>query len=421
MSSLNLLGYTTRVETPFVKVTIGNYTFGVYENKNLERGEDSLGGYMLQKVKYPNYIQSLNITKINGKVNKYTLSISYPITPNSDPNFFEKVFSSVSSTRRIIFSYGDLSAPTYIYKNEQAIITSITSQFNIAGSRIDYSISAVSSAVLASSGAWQFPARSNKKPSELITEILYNDIYGLLEVFPGMKNRNQVETRGLISGDDKAKNILAKNNVSALDYLSYLVSCMSGTGDGSLQQETIYALIVIDDTTGDFEGPYFKVVPVTKKTDDLQTYEIDIGYPSQNIVLAFGIENNLTYSLFYNYHQSINDAEYTQRINDQGQLIEVYSPVISSGNNNFVTSESDKTWWTKATEYPINATITLKGLLRPALLMSRVRLNVYYFGRKHISSGLYIITAQEDQINFNGYRTTLKITRISPDNSEFIS
>ena len=69
MSSLNLLGYTTRVETPFVKVTIGNYTFGVYENKNLERGEDSLGGYMLQKVKYPNYIQSLNITKINGKVN----------------------------------------------------------------------------------------------------------------------------------------------------------------------------------------------------------------------------------------------------------------------------------------------------------------------------------------------------------------
>jgi hypothetical protein len=39
MSSLNLLGYTTRVETPFVQVTIGEYTFGVYENRDLQSEE----------------------------------------------------------------------------------------------------------------------------------------------------------------------------------------------------------------------------------------------------------------------------------------------------------------------------------------------------------------------------------------------
>jgi hypothetical protein len=419
MSSLNLLGYTTRVETPFVQVTIGEYTFGVYENRDLQSGRDSLGVFRLQKVKYPNFVQSLNITKINGRVNKYTLLLSYAITQDNDPNFFEKVFSSVSNSRKIVFSYGDLSAPTFIYGNEEAIITSITSQFNARGANIDYTISAVSSSILASSGSHIFTGRI-AKPSDVIKEMLYAPKYGLLEVFPGMRNRSLIETKGLIASNDKAVNLLGKVNISALEYLNYLVSCMSVDGSNTLQKNSVYSLVIVDDTSGDFEGPYFKVVMVSKLTDDLQTYEIDIGYPSQNIVLAFGIENNLTYSLFYNYQRKVNDAEFTQRIDDRGNLVEVYSPIIATGNRNLTVGESDKTWWTKVTEYPITASITLKGLLRPALLMTRVRLNVFYFGRKHISSGLYIVTAQEDQIDFNGYRTTLKITRISPDNSEFI-
>ena len=72
-------------------------------------------------------------------------------------------------------------------------------------------------------------------------------------------------------------------------------------------------------------------------------------------------------------------------------------------------------YWTKITEYPISAVITLKGLLRPAILMTRVRLNVYFFGKKHISSGLYIVTKQVDRIDMNGYRTTLNLTRIRGD------
>jgi hypothetical protein len=419
MSSVNLLGYTTRVETPFVKVTIGEYTFGVYENRDLQRGQDSMGVYRLQKVKFPNFIQSLNITKINGKVNRYTLSIHYAITQDNDPNFFEKVFSSVSNTRKIVFSYGDLSAPSYIYRDEQAIITSITSQLNAASARIEYTVSAVSSAILASSGAWTFRGRT-AKPSDVIKEILYEPRYGLLEVFPGMRNRALVETLGLIASNDKAVRLNTKTRMSALDYLNFLVSSMSIDGSFSLQKTTIYSLVIIDDTSGDFEGPYFKVVPVNKLADDLQTYEIDVGYPSQNIVTAFNVDNNLTYSLFFDYQQSINDAEYTQRIDDNGNLVEVYAPILAANTETFTVAESDRTWWTKATEYPITASITLKGLLRPAILMTRVRVNVYYYGKKHITSGLYIITAQEDQIDSNGYRTTLRITRISPDNSEFI-
>ena len=88
-------------------------------------------------------------------------------------------------------------------------------------------------------------------------------------------------------------------------------------------------------------------------------------------------------------------------------------------NDKHITRPQDITWWSKITEYPISATITIKGLLRPALLMEYVNLNVLFFGKKHIASGIYIITKQVDSINGSGCRTTLNLTRIdSPDSME---
>ena len=84
--------------------------------------------------------------------------------------------------------------------------------------------------------------------------------------------------------------------------------------------------------------------------------------------------------------------------------------------NKFKTDANDQVWWTKATQFPINATIQIQGLLRPATLMQYVRLNVIFpGGNKHLSSGLYIVTRQVDNINQNGYATTLGLTRIKGD------
>ena len=69
------------------------------------------------------------------------------------------------------------------------------------------------------------------------------------------------------------------------------------------------------------------------------------------------------------------------------------------------------------TEFPITATLTIKGLMRPSMLMSKVRINSYFYGIKHVSSGLYIITRQEDSVDGNGYKTTLSLTRIGADNT----
>jgi len=144
----SLLASGARVQVPWIKVTIGKYTFGVYSRTEIGKRDDQGFYYTAYNVQYPNYVQSLDITKINGQVNQYTLSIRYAVKQTDDPNFFEKVFSSVSKTREIIFSYGDMNMPTYIYKEEKAIITKITSRFNLQGGVIEYTVNAVSSAAL---------------------------------------------------------------------------------------------------------------------------------------------------------------------------------------------------------------------------------------------------------------------------------
>lgn len=47
--------------------------------------------------------------------------------------------------------------------------------------------------------------------------------------------------------------------------------------------------------------------------------------------------------------------------------------------------------------------------------MSYVKLNVYYFGKKHINSGTYVITQQVDDVSFGGFKTTLSLVRIAGD------
>ena len=62
----------------------------------------------------------------------------------------------------------------------------------------------------------------------------------------------------------------------------------------------------------------------------------------------------------------------------------------------------------------------IKGLIRPVMLMTYLRVNAMFYGQKHISSGLYIITKQEDTVDKAGYRTTLSLMRVAGDNDVFI-
>lgn len=414
MSNISLLGSTTRIQTPFIRVTIGNYTFGVHDRQNRSNYKDSKNFYISDRFEYPNYIQSLSIKKVNGQVNTYTLDLVYPITQSDDPNFFEKVLSSVSKTRKIIFSYGDMSLPTFVYKNEEAIITNVATQFNIQSSSISYSITAVSAAALAKSGSYTFINKSPKKPSDEIKRILYNSLYGLQDIFYGMNNKELVEQYNLIAGDDKVVQLESKTNISILDYLTYLVSCMVPSSSDSTQvkQQDIYIMTVVDDTSGVFGGPYFRIVKNTSNIDNTNAYDIDIGFATKDIVTGFSIDNSENYSILYNWQEELNSEKYSNRINNSGEWYKAFAPTVSSKNDNYLTRTSDKVWWTKVTSYPISATLTIKGLLRPAILMTHVRVNILFYGNKHINSGLYVVTQQVDRVDSNGYSTTLSITRI---------
>lgn len=419
MASIDLLSTTNRVEAPIVIATIANYSFGAY-NKTNRSTSDSNGVYIANSsvINYPNFIQSLRVKKINGTVNTYTLVLKYAIRQGDDPNLIEKILSKVSIDRKITFTYGDCSIPSFMYKEEEAIITDVKSSFDAAGSSIQYTITAVSQMIKASAGSFNFPKRV-AKPSDVIKELLYNSQYGLLEVFPGMVNKQKVLASGLIASDDKKVELQGQMGVSILSYLKYLVSCMSSlTNDNSIIKNSQYNLIVMDEVSEQWDGAYFKVIKIDgtlKNINSLDTYEIDVGFIGQNIVTNFTIDDDQTYSILYNYSNQISQSEYVYKINDEGNWETIYSPTVTNSRSLLKTTEAEKTWWTNVTQYPLNATLTIKGLLKPAILMTYVKLNVLFYGKKHISSGYYVVTEQTDSVDSNGFRTTLKLLRIKGD------
>jgi hypothetical protein len=420
MSDLNrnrsLLSSQARIQVPWVKVTIGDYTFGIFDDKTKAWGKTQNGFYTPFSIQYPKYIKSLQVLKINGQVNKYTLEISYPITQFDDPNFFEKVFSSVSRSRKIIFTYGDAQTPAYVYKDEEAIITNVQQVFNLQGSTINYTVSAVSSAALTTDGSITKPAPGHKvKPSDEIKK-LFRSNKSLQNTFTGMKAS---DLDFLIAGDDMPVMLESRQNISAIDYLNYLAGCMIPAGSGAGLSKDIYVLTIYDDsiTSADRsmskKGPYFKVTKVSTVMEHGDAYEIDVGINTSTIVRSFTIEKNENYSIYYEYQNLAHPENYVRRINGDGLWEDVYAPTSMAKPDKYKTDPSDQVWWTKATQFPINATIQVQGLLRPATLMQYVRLNVIFpGGNKHLSSGLYIVTKQVDVINENGYATTLNLTRI---------
>ena len=259
------------------------------------------------------------------------------------------------------------------------------------------------------------PSSRRIQPSAVIIELLNNKSYGLHNLFPGMLHKDPSR---FVATDDQIVHIEAKPSITLLDYINYLVSCMVFTGDNSTQLKTsCYFWSTFDDFTGEFGGTYFKVQRVSVNTPTLSynTYEIDIGYPTSNYIVNFTINNDDSWSLLYNYSKDISLPEYTYHIDDNGNMVSTESSMVTASSSTYTTNEATRNWWSLVTQFPITATLTMKGLLRPAMLMSYVKLNVYFYGHKHVSSGLYVINKQQDSIRSSGYRTTLSLIRVGGD------
>jgi hypothetical protein len=122
---MKLLSTTSRIEAPFITVVIGGYAFGKYSSK-VEKVVNPIDGFTRRVIEYfPNFLTAVNITKVNGTVNTYTIKLDYAVRAGDDPNKIDKILSSASATRKLTISYGDYNSPTFIYKDEEAIITKV--------------------------------------------------------------------------------------------------------------------------------------------------------------------------------------------------------------------------------------------------------------------------------------------------------
>ena len=404
----NLTSIPTLVQAPFVIATIGGVTFGSYT-----------GNYRTSAT-YPNYMQSLSINKVNGTVNTYNLNFHYQVMTGQDPNLLDKIFSRATRDRRVILQYGDWLAPNYIYKEEQCIITNVTSRLNMTTSSIDYTIQCTSDAIGLNSTLFNFPARE-AKGSDVLLQTLNNNKYGLKQVFTGMQNTSQVLSNNLIATNDKVVSLLPQNNVSVLSYLNYVVGSMTSSKDsatGGLSTSK-YFLTVHDDYSNNLGGTYFRVDEVSNDVSTYtgtDTYELDINYPQDNFVTEFTINNDQSWAILYEYAGEAKQEEYTYNIRDDGVIETLKSPSLLTSDITNSQSAYKTQWWTYMTEFPITASLTIKGLTRPSMLMSYVKLNVLFAGgQRHISSGTYIITQQTDTINTSGYTTTLSLLRVGGD------
>ena len=210
--------------------------------------------------------------------------------------------------------------------------------------------------------------------------------------------------------------------MSVLDYLSLLVNSMTSIDEvstASLTGSTRYMMAILDDVGGEYGGPIVKVVKISRNasTENIPSaYEIDIGAPAQSTpVVDFQIRDNQAYAMQLKFTEELRQPTDQYRIDDTGKLSRVYAPLVSQSGQSRLTYPWDKTWWTQVTQYPIKATLRVRGLLKPALLMSYLRVNTWFYGRKHLSSGLYVITKQRDSISGNGFATELDLLRVGGD------
>jgi hypothetical protein len=404
----NLVSIPTLVQSPFIIANIGGVTFGTFS-----------GNYRTNAT-YPNYMESMSVTKVNGTVNTYTLNFHYQVATGQDPNLLDKIFSRATKDRRIILQYGDWMAPNYIYKEEQCIITNVTTRLNMSSSSLDYTLQCTSDAIGLNSTQFNFPSR-NAKPSDVILQLLSNSKYGLKDVFTGMRNKNSVLAKNLIASNDKKVQMVAQNNTTILNYLNYLVGCMvdNKTPEENKLSTSKYFLTINDDYTNDLGGTYFKVSEVSADAavyNATDTYELDINYPGDNFVTEFSLNNDQSWAILYEYAGDVKQEEYTYNIRDDGTIETLSSPSLLTSSLTNGKSAYKSQWWSYMTEFPITATLTLKGLTRPSMLMTYVKLNVWFAGgQKHISSGTYIITKQTDSITSAGYTTTLTLLRVGGD------
>ena len=394
VSSTNLPVLSVAVEAPYFELDIGGVKFGGYHNN-----------------KIPNYVRSMTIKKVNGSINEYSISLIHQVRPGDNPNYIDNILSA-TGYNYITVKYGDASTGQ-IFNDYKALITNVAQTFDFTNCNIIYNISATSIAAESAATRYNF-SEFTGKVSDRIRWLLYESATNLIDVFPGMSNRYEVEKQGLIPVNDAIVTIGSQVSVTAVNYLLTLVERMenSSTSVDAETTKSIYRLTVQDST----RGSTFKINEITSNVSSVPfMYEVNVGYPDDNFVLNFNVNDNFAYAVTLEGAKKI--VKYDYELNALGNLDRQRVPA-------YYQEEEDKlgfrNLWSSLTRFPVNATLTVRGLLQDSLLMQYIKVNCIMYGAKRISSGVYIVTEQTDNIGNGVYSTTLSLLRVAGDN-EYIT
>ena len=376
------------VEAPFVEVTIGGHKFGVFENNN-------------RFDKYPNYIESLNVKKTNASMNEYTINLVHQVRPGGNPNFIDELLSK-NGYDKITIRYGDANSNVE-FIDSNALLIGASVSFDFTSSNIRYTLSTTSSAISIASHKRNF-AKVVNKPSNVIRDLLYKDSNeDLLNAFPRMRDKNFVEKNNLIPTNDTTVEIEEFKDINVLTYVKNLVSSMKSDTDDIVNAN--YML--------DFNNGYFSIDQVsTTYSYDSSLYEVNINYPDDNQVFSFNVDTNYSWPISYEYSGKVSNFNY--EISDTGDIntYKTNSSQLLNFSNQMQMNVNDN-WWKQVTEFPISAKLNCRGLLSPQLLLTYIKINCKYYGNDRITSGIYIVTGQEDTLGGSGYKTTLSLLRVA--------
>ena len=389
--------YNTIVEAPFIELTVGGVTFGTFKHSKTLNS-------------YPNYIQSLEVSKTNGTINQYKINLIHQISPGDNPNYISELLSK-NGFEKIHISYGDSAAGSY-FRDVEALLTNVNTSFNFTNNVIQYTLEATSLSYLTATTKLNFSAQT-AKPSSVIMGLLKDKNSLLTDYFSGMSDLQKVNQLGLIPTNDKEVQINAVKNKNIVEYIAYLVSLMENENDELANKSTYY--LVVNDEIYEGLGNTFKIKEIisgSKKINEL-VYEVDLGYPDDNMVFDFSVNTNYGWSAAMETSSKI--SSYMYDINSFGDINRIKSNALLKSDLTTSEFQTDKNTWKQLTRFPISATLTIKGLMAPIMLLTYVKVNNYYFGNKRITSGMYIVTEQKDYISGNGCRTTLGLTRVASD------
>lgn len=388
---------SNEVEAPYVKLIIGGVSIGTYKNNSA-----------------PNYINGLSVKKTNGSLNEYTINLIHQIYPGDNPNYIDNLISA-NGYNKIVIEYGDAEGGVS-FNNVNALLTGVKSNFDFFNNCINYTLTATSSSIASSVVRRNYPAVT-AQPSSLIRNMLYTT-RELLEYFPGMENRSLVESKNLIPSNDIEVELDSADNCTPLNYLNILVSSMTSNTSKNNINDSVYYLNINDDSSL-LGGSYFQIKQIKTNLNRINSsliYEVDVGYPENDIVYDFTVNTDYAWPLAYEYSGGFNTYNYN--IDNAGNLTndKNITSNLKSITNTKGANVRDKNWWTNITEFPITATLTVKGLSTYTLLLNYIKINVLYFGAKRSTSGMYIIVGQEDSLSGNGFKTKLDLLRVGGDN-----